>query len=90
MLICVCLRILASSRIPQYDLGRHPSFLRWFCHTVREGVGEARIVVVLRVGLVGRQSSSLSDGSVALGLGQRRPRSVVLLFFLPPPPPLAP
>jgi hypothetical protein len=22
MLICVCLRILASSRIPQYDLGR--------------------------------------------------------------------
>jgi hypothetical protein len=33
MLICVCLRILASSRIPRYDLGRqNPSFLRWFCH----------------------------------------------------------
>jgi hypothetical protein len=28
------LRILASSRIPRYDLGRqNPSFLRWFCHT---------------------------------------------------------
>jgi hypothetical protein len=28
MLICVCLRILASSRIPQYDLGRQtPHFL---------------------------------------------------------------
>jgi hypothetical protein len=27
------LRILASSRIPRYDLGRqNPSFLRWFCH----------------------------------------------------------
>jgi hypothetical protein len=35
MLICVCLRILASSRIPRYDLGRqNPSFLRWFCHTM--------------------------------------------------------
>jgi hypothetical protein len=35
MLICVCLRILASSRIPRYDLGRqNPSFLWWFCHTV--------------------------------------------------------
>jgi hypothetical protein len=34
MLICVCLRILASSRIPRYDLRRqNPSFLRWFCHT---------------------------------------------------------
>jgi hypothetical protein len=34
MLICVCLRILASSRIPRYDLGRqNPSFLRWFCHS---------------------------------------------------------
>jgi hypothetical protein len=34
MLIWVCLRILASSRIPRYDLGRrNPSFLRWFCHT---------------------------------------------------------
>jgi hypothetical protein len=34
MLICVCLRILASSRIPRYDLGRqNPSSLRWFCHT---------------------------------------------------------
>jgi hypothetical protein len=33
MLICVCLRILASSRIPRYDLGRqNPSFLRWFCY----------------------------------------------------------
>jgi hypothetical protein len=33
MLIRVCLRILASSRIPRYDLGRQtPSFLRWFCH----------------------------------------------------------
>jgi hypothetical protein len=33
MLICVCLRILASSRIPRYDLGRqNPSFLRWYCH----------------------------------------------------------
>jgi hypothetical protein len=31
--LCVCLRILASSRIPRYDLGRqNPSFLRWFCH----------------------------------------------------------
>jgi hypothetical protein len=38
MLICVCLRILASSRIPRYDLGRqNPSFLRWFCHTTPEG-----------------------------------------------------
>jgi hypothetical protein len=28
MLICVCLRILASSRIPRYDLGRQtPHFL---------------------------------------------------------------
>jgi hypothetical protein len=35
MLICVCLRILASSRIPRYDLGRqNPSFLRWFCHII--------------------------------------------------------
>jgi hypothetical protein len=34
MLICVCLRILASSRIPRYDLGRqNPSFFRWFCHS---------------------------------------------------------
>jgi hypothetical protein len=34
MLICVCLRILASSIIPRYDLGRqNPLFLRWFCHT---------------------------------------------------------
>jgi hypothetical protein len=33
MLICVCLRILASSRIPRYDLGRqNPSFMRWFCY----------------------------------------------------------
>jgi transposase InsO family protein len=30
----VCLRTLASSRIPRYDLGRqNPSFLRWFCHS---------------------------------------------------------
>jgi hypothetical protein len=29
------LRILASSRIPRYDLGRqNPSFLRWFCYTL--------------------------------------------------------
>jgi hypothetical protein len=34
MLICVCLRILDPSRIPQYDLWEtNPSFLRWFCHT---------------------------------------------------------
>jgi hypothetical protein len=33
MLNCVCLRILASSRIPRYDLGRqNPLFFRWFCH----------------------------------------------------------
>jgi hypothetical protein len=38
MLICVCLRILASSRIPQYDLGRQtPHFLRWFCHSAPSG-----------------------------------------------------
>jgi hypothetical protein len=33
MLFVSCLRILASSRIPRYDLGRRfPSFLRWVCH----------------------------------------------------------
>jgi hypothetical protein len=50
MLICVCLRILASSRIPRYDLGRqNPSFLRWFCHTYSlakcihyRGIGDTR------------------------------------------------
>jgi hypothetical protein len=44
MLICVCLRILASSRIPRYDLGRQtPHFLGGSvtrtpdkaCHAVR-------------------------------------------------------
>jgi hypothetical protein len=41
MLICVCLRILASSRIPRYDLGRqNPSFLRWFCHIVGGPTGD--------------------------------------------------
>jgi hypothetical protein len=38
MLNCVCLRILASSRIPRYDLGRqNPLFLRWFCHSNTPG-----------------------------------------------------
>jgi hypothetical protein len=37
MLICVCLYILTSSRIPRYDLGRQiPHFLRWFYHIFSE------------------------------------------------------
>jgi hypothetical protein len=58
MLFVSCLRILASSRIPRYDLGRRfPSFLRWVCHkelcqclvVLHESVDKsAKVVVSLR------------------------------------------
>jgi hypothetical protein len=38
MLMCVCLRILASSRIPQYDLGRQTPHFRGGSVTVIIGL----------------------------------------------------
>jgi hypothetical protein len=60
---------------------------------MREGVGEASGVVwcflalaVLEVGLVGRRSSSSSDGSAAFGEGPGPLGSASVLLHPPPPP----
>jgi hypothetical protein len=61
MLICVCLRIPASSRIPRYDLGRQtPPFLRWFCHSgeLQQQVSDPTLQV-LAVGVVRLRWSSV-------------------------------
>jgi hypothetical protein len=62
--------------------------------TMREGVGEASGVVwcflalaVLEVGLVGRRSSSSSDGLAAFGEGPGPLGSASVLLHPPPPPP---
>jgi hypothetical protein len=70
MLICVCLRILASSRIPRYDLGRQIPY--FWCGSVtrahwRKGFASG---VVAALALLSRARLIAGWGSKWLGLGR--------------------